>query len=143
MISRASGALLFTYLLLSAAGFFFLLIPPPTVELIASGVTAVLFGLFYIVGGIVAAVSLVARRFVKSSGPLWYFEVGGISLLIVANISYSYTLSNSAIQLGHYYSLAAALVVLAFSGGLAARAIETLRLVRALKLFSRGDAENE
>lgn len=137
MIARASGALLFAYIVMMAAGLVFLFVPSqPVSEAATYTSTLVLWSLFYVVGGGLAAFCIIARRFVRNATPLWYFEVGGISLVVAANLVYSYALASSAITSGALNSLASSLVILAFSGGLIARSIETLRLVRTLKQFS-------
>lgn len=143
MIARASGALLFAYIVMMAAGLVFLFAPSlPVGEVATTQATLVLWSLFYVVGGALSAFCIIARRFVRNAIALWYFEVGGLSLVVAANMVYSYALASSAISSGAFNSLATSLVILAFSGGLIARSIETLRLVRTLKQFST-DGEHD
>lgn len=144
MIARASGALLFAYIILAIAGLVFLFVPSPTLENVATtSFTVIVWGMFYLVGGVLASTCIVARKFIKNTTPLWYFEMAGNSLIIAANLVYTYALASQAYSTGQYNIYATALVILAFSGGLVARSIETLRLVRVLKQFSQdGDIKN-
>lgn len=140
MIARASGALLFAYVVIAVAGVVFILFPSETLSTVtAYDATVVIWGLFYVVGGSFAATCLVARRFVTNTVPLWYFEVAGIALIIAANLVYAYAIAQTAIQFGESNILAAAFIVLAFAGGLVARSIETLRLVKTLKQYSNDE----
>ena len=138
MIARASGALLFAYLTLAIAGVVFIFVPSQAVETLSGTPLIVLtWGLFYVIGGFLAAFCVVARKFVKNTTPLWYFEVAGISLVVAANFVFAYALANGAMASGQFNVLAAALVILAFSGGLIARSVETLRLVSVLRQYSQ------
>lgn len=137
MFQRASGALLFAYLLLAAGGLFFVTTPSPTLrQVTAYGATVLIWGLFYLIGGTLSSVSLLLRRWVANTAPFWYFEIAGLCLIIAANFVYAYALFEAARQFGEFNVFALALVILAFSSGLIARAIETLRLIRVLKIFS-------
>lgn len=139
MIPRASGALLFSYLIVAFAGVLFLVFPSTTLAEVASyHSTLVVWGLFYLIGGLSAAGCIIARKFVTNTLPLWYFEIAGISLIVSANIVYAYALAQTAMQLGELNILAAAIIVLGFAGGLIARIIETLRLARTIKKYSNG-----
>lgn len=139
MIPRASGALLFSYIIVAFAGVLFLVFPSTTLaEVAAYHTTIIVWGLFYIIGGLSAASCILSRRFVKNTLPLWYFEVAGVSLIVSANVVYAYALAQTAMQFNELSILAAAVIVLGFAGGLIARIIETLRLARAIKRYSNG-----
>lgn len=140
MIPRASGALLFSYIIITIAGVLFLLYPSPTLaEVGAYEATIVIWSLFYVVGGILAATSITLRKFVSKTLPLWYFEIAGIASIVTANLLYAYALADTAFQFGELNVLAAAIIVLGFAGGLTGRIIETLRLTRYLKKYSNGE----
>lgn len=140
MIPRASGALLFSYMILAIAGVVFMLYPSPTLaEVGAYDATIIVWSLFYTVGGILAATSIVLRKFVTNTLPLWYFEIAGICLIITANLVYAYALAETSLQFAEPNVLAASIIVLGFAGGLIARVIETLRFTKNLKKYSNGE----
>lgn len=137
MIARASGALLFSYIVMAIAGAVFLAFPSATLsEVAVYDSTLIVWALFYLVGGLCAAACIVLRKYVANTIPLWYFEIGGIALIVAANLVYAYAIAQAAIQFQENTILAASFVILAFAGGLVARTIETLRLVKTLKQYS-------
>lgn len=137
MFQRASGALLSAYLLLTFGGLFFISTPSPVLRQISVyGATVFIWGLFYLLGGLISSLSLLLRRWVVNTAPFWYFEIAGLCLIVAANCVYAYALFETARAFGEFNIVALSLVILAFSLGLIARVIETLRLVRTLKLFS-------
>lgn len=137
MIARASGALLFAYFVVAGAGVVFLAAPSPVLqEVSAYQSTVIIWALFYLVGGLTAAACIIVRKFIQNTLPLWYFEIGGISLIITANVIYAYAIAQTAVMFDNSNVLAAAFVILAFAGGLVARCVETFRLVTALKQYS-------
>lgn len=144
MIARASGALLFSYIVMSIAGVVFLAFPSATLSQVAVyDSTLIVWALFYLVGGLTAAGCIILRRYVVNTLPLWYFEIGGIALIVAANLVYAYAIAQTAIQFQENNILAASFVILAFAGGLVARSIETLRLVKTLKQYSSDERTNE
>lgn len=138
MIQRSSGVLLTTYLILAVAGVVFLFAPSRAVETVSTTeFTTTIWGLFYLVGGAFSAISLILRAFVHHTLPLWLFELSGIFLIIAANIVYAYALITLSVHTQEYNAIATALIMFGFSGGLVARVVETLRLVRVLKQFAQ------
>lgn len=138
MIQRSSGVLLATYLILAVAGVVFLFAPSRAVENVAhTDFTTIIWGLFYLIGGVFSATSVILRGFVKHTLPLWLFELSGIFLIIAANFVYAYALVALSTTTHEYNAIATALIMIGFSGGLVARSVETLRLVRVLKQFAQ------
>lgn len=137
MFQRASGALLSAYLLLSLGGLFFITTPSPILKQVSVySATVLVWGLFYLLGGLVSSLSLLLRRWVANTAPFWYFEIAGLCLIIAANFVYAYALFETARVFEEFNVVAVSLVILAFSSGLIARVVETLRLIRTLKIFS-------
>lgn len=128
------------------AGVFFL-IKPPLILAEATNYEALLlvWGVFYLVGGVVSAVSLILRRFFKKSIPLWYFETSGIALVITANFVYAYALVVTGLYYNEYNIVALAFILAAFAFGLIARSLETLSLIRILQgpLVRKHEASGE
>lgn len=145
MISRASGPLLVAYLMLFVAGGFFLIAPSIVLaEATDYNDLTVVWGLFYLCGGAVAAASLIARQFYrifKNRISLWYFETSGLSLVITANIVYAYTLVRAGLFYDESNLIALGLVLISFSSGLVARVIETRRLIKILVKMSKVPGE--
>lgn len=138
MIQRSSGVLLVMYLILAMAGVVFLFAPSRAVESVAhTDLTTLIWGLFYLVGGVFSATSMILRAFVKHTVPLWLFELSGIMLIIAANIVYAYALFTLSTTTHEYNAAATGLIMIGFSGGLVAKSVETFRLVRVLKKFAQ------
>lgn len=138
MIARASGALLFSYFIIAIGGAVFLAFPSETLSQVQTyDASLVVWAMFYLVGGLFAAACIILRRFVKNTIPLWYFEIAGISLIVAANLVYAYAIATVALQFQEYTILAASFVVLAFAGGLVARSLETLRLVKMIQQYTK------
>lgn len=146
MFQRATGALLSAYLLLAFGGLFFVTTPSPVLrQVTVYSATVLIWGLFYLLGGAISSLSLLLRRWVTNTAPFWYFEIAGLCLIIAANFVYAYALFDTARQFGEFNVFALSLIILAFSSGLIARVVETLRLIRTLKFFSyeTGGANSE
>lgn len=138
MIQRSSGVLLTTYLILAVAGVVFLFAPSRAVDNVATtDLTNIIWGLFYLIGGAFSATSVILRAFLKHTLPLWLFELSGIFLVIAANLVYAYALITIGTTTQEYNTFATALIMIGFSGGLVARSVETLRLVKVLKQFAQ------
>lgn len=138
MIQRSSGVFLATYLILAVAGIVFLFAPSRAVESVAhTEFTTIVWGLFYLIGGIFSAASVILRAFVQHTLPLWLFELSGIFLIIAANLVYAYALVSLGTTTHEYNAVATALIMIGFSGGLVAKSVETFRLVRVLKQFAQ------
>jgi hypothetical protein len=139
MVTRASGPLFIAYVMIFFAGALFLITPSLVLaESTDYSQLVVIWGLFYLVGGLVSVVALLSRgTFFKNNISLWYFEVSGIALSVTANLVYAYALAKTGFFYGEPNIVALALILLAFSSGLIARCIETLRLVRILVKMSR------
>lgn len=134
MVNRASGPLFVAYIMMITAGVFFLIKPPLILaETTNYGVLIWVWGVFYLVGGLIAATSLLSRRLFKNSIPLWYFETAGIALVITANFVYAFSLVIAGLYYNEYNIIALAFVLAAFSFGLIARSLETLSLIRILQ----------
>jgi hypothetical protein len=133
VVSRATGPLLIAYLLVTLAGIFFLITPSLVLAEAADyNELLTVWGLFYLVGGLVSTTSLLSRSFLRKSIALWYFEVSGLALIITANIVYAYALGQTGLYYREANIVALGLVLIGFSAGLVARCIETLRLVKLL-----------
>jgi len=134
VINRASGPLLVAYILLLVAGIIFIVSTPRSInEATDYAGLSLAWSLFYIVGGVTSAVSITARRWVKNGLALWYFETAGLALLVTANFVYAYALARTGFQLADIAIVAVSLVITAFSSGLIARSIETLRLIKIMR----------
>lgn len=139
MIARASGALFFAYSVVTIAGVLFLLFPSPMLaQIVEYRSTMVVWSLFYVIGGLTAAISIVLRSIVKNTIPLWHFEIAGMSLIVVANLVYAYALAQTAFELQEFNILATAIIILGFAAGFVARSVETLRLVKTLNRLADG-----
>lgn len=139
MIARASGALFFSYSVVSIAGVLFLLFPSPELQQVVEyRSTLVIWGLFYVIGGLTAALSVALRGVFHNTIPMWHFEIAGLYLIVVANIVYAYALINTALDLQEMNALASAIILLGFAAGLVARSVETLRLVNSLNRIPGG-----
>lgn len=133
MINRASGALFVAYSLVILSGIFFLLTPSLVLaEATDYGELVLVWGMFYLLGGLTSASSLLARAWMRNSVPLWYFETAGIALIVTANLVYAYALARTGFYYQEYNIIALAFVLAAYSAGLVARCVETLRFVRIL-----------
>lgn len=139
MVNRASGPLLVAYLMILSAGAFF--IGTPSLVLADSteyNQLILIWGLFYLIGGLVSAISLLGRGLLKNNISLWYFETSGIALTVTANLVYAYALGRSGIHYHEGNIIALSMILIAFSAGLVARCVETLRLVRILTGVVKG-----
>lgn len=137
MIARASGALLIAYSVVTIAGVLFLVFPSPVLsQVVEYRPSVIAWGLFYVVGGLTAAVSIGLRHFIENTLSLWHFEIAGLSLIVAANIVYAYALAVTAFQTQEFNVLATAIIILGIAGGFVARSVETLRLVKKLKRLS-------
>jgi hypothetical protein len=141
MISRTSGILLMSYILIFLGGLGYLLTPSPTVdEASTASVETVVWGAFYVAGGAVAALAAGIRPFMlRRITSLWYFEISGISLIISANLVYAYSLYHTSLETGYINQIALAAVLIAFSLALVARSVEVLSLIRYLSQYASND----
>lgn len=145
MIRRSTGPLVVAYLLLVAAGVFFLQAPALSLaEETEYNALVKIWSSFYIAGGVFAAVSAVSRLISRRLVSFWYFEVGGLMLLISANLVYGYALFRSGIIYNEFNVLALSLVIFAFTGSLIARTKDAYRYAKVLtQLGEQAKLDNE
>lgn len=137
MISRTSGVLLVSYILVFLGGVGYLITPSTVLTGVSQDAEALIWGLFYMFGGLIAAVFTGLRPLLLTRiTPLWYFEVAGISLIISANLIYMYALYELAIIAGHVNLLALGAIMVAYSLTLVGRCVEVLSLIRYLNQFA-------
>lgn len=138
MFSKISGVLLLSYIMTVVGGAGYLLSPPPVIgQIVSVPSEAIIWGLFYVVGGLISSVSSALRPIVLSRiTSLWYFEISGVFLIITANLVHSYAIYTDSILSSEYNLLAFASILLSFSILLSARVVEVLSLVRYLKQYA-------
>lgn len=138
MFTRSSGPLLAAYVLITAAGIFFLNTPALSLsDETEYGSLVTVWGLFYLLGGLISLISVSLRGVIKNSVSLWYFETSGLSLSITANLVYAYTLMRTGIIYEEFNVVAASLIISAFAASLISRTIEALRFVKILTTAAR------
>ena len=137
MISRTSGILLMSYILIFLGGLGYLLTPSPTVGEATEATEALVWGAFYVTGGAISALAAGIRPFMlRRITSLWYFEISGISLIISANLVYAYSLYHTSLTSGEINEIALSAILLAFSLALVARSVEILSLIRYLSQYA-------
>jgi|SRR5690606_30878787 len=137
MISRTSGILLVSYILVFLGGFGYLVSPSPEIAGVIHDSEALIWGLFYLAGGLIAAIFTGLRPILLTKiTPLWYFEVAGISLIVSANLVHMYALYEIALMTGQVNLLALAAVIIAYTLTLIGRCVEVLSLIRYLSQFA-------
>ena len=138
MISRTMLPLVISYVLLIGAGVLFLQAPPVSLADSTYASLIVVWSMFYIVGPSVALASIAVRTFrhIKHITALWYFEVAGLSLIVVANLIYSYALLRLGLAESEYNLIAFSLVISAFASSFTGRIIDVLKLVKAVNSVS-------
>jgi hypothetical protein len=139
MLTRSTTPLLVAYIFLLAAGIMFLETPPLSLQdSSAYNALITIWALFYVGGSGVAFLSVIGRTFlkVKNLTALWQFEIAGLSLIVVANLFYSYALLRTGLYYQEYNVVAFALVISAFAASFVGRVIDTLRLIRVVNNVS-------
>lgn len=139
MLSRSTTPLVVSYILLVAAGILFLETPPlGLAENTNYNTLLVIWALFYTVGASVALTTVIMRATlkVKHIASLWHFEIAGLSLIVAANLIYSYALMRTGLYYHEYNVVAFSLVISAFAASFIGRIIDTLRLIRAVNRVS-------
>lgn len=139
MLPRTTTPLVVTYILLIGAGFLFLETPPPTLtDSSAYSSLLTVWAMFYIAGGTVAltATALRIRRKIKHLASLWHFEIAGLSLIVAANLIYSYALLRVGLNGGEYNYIALSLVISAFASSFVGRVFDALKLIKAVNAVS-------
>ena len=131
MIPRARVPLLCVYALLAVCGLISLVSPLASVsELVGLPVIAKIWGGFFLVGGVVAFASLVARI---TKGPAlgwWYIEISGICLLTTSTFIYASVIIALVVLGGGMHLLALASLVLGLASSLIGRAIDAYRIAK-------------
>src|SRR5690606_24889232 len=124
------------YILVFLGGFGYLITPSPIISGASQSTETLIWGLFYLVGGLIAAVFTGLRPILLTKiTPLWYFEVSGISLIISANLVHMYALYEASILTGQVNLLALGAILIAYTLSLAGRCVEVLSLIRYLNQF--------
>lgn len=138
MFSRISGVLSLSYIFTFIGGLGYLLTDAPSVG--ADGeyqLNVALWGWFYLIGGLIAALSTIVRPFLlRKITSFWYFEISGICLIVSANFVHAYSLYIASLELDQYNLLSLMTIIIAFSGVLVSRVVEVFGLIRYLKQYS-------
>lgn len=136
--------MLVVYALLSVAGLIFCFDPSSSVQsaYLYADLTRV-WGGFYVVGGVVAGLSLGIRTTRSNLIATWFFEIAGLSLLVAATIVYAVALFDAAFKLDSFQVAAVATVVLAFASSLGIRAAEAFEIVRIVRKYAKHFDEEE
>lgn len=138
MITRTMIPLVISYILLIGAGVLFLQAPPVSLADSTYSSLLVVWSLFYIVGPTVALTSIAIRtlKHTKHITALWHFEIAGLSLVVAANLVYSYALLRLGLAEGEYNLIAFSLVISAFASSFIGRGIDVWKLVKAVNTVS-------
>lgn len=139
MNTKARMPLLSVYALLAACGLISLFSPLQSVETAMQiPVLVRVWGLFFLVGGLVSFVALYART--AEGGRIlgwWYIEISGICLLAAATLIYAAVVVGVFAVSGQMHLLALVGLVLALSSSLIDRAVDAWRHVKLEKELLR------
>lgn len=147
MLPRSRSLLVFVYVALVGAGVLFTIAPIPAIEAVLyPSRRSLAWSGSYVVGGLVALSALVLRLRMPNLLATWFFELGGLALLVSANLTYFVVLLRMAWPdtPGVPYEfglLGLALVVLAFGLSLTVRATEALEHVLIVRQLERREDE--
>lgn len=137
MFSRTSGIILVLYVLMILAGVQFLILGDTSlIADVSTNVGTAVWGSFYLIGGLIATLATVLRPVMLGRiTSLWYFEVAGASLVITANLIYTYAMYVVGSATGRPGLFAIATLTLALAVALLARCVEVLGLIRYFKQY--------
>lgn len=137
MFSRTSGIFLVLYLLMVLAGIQFLLLGDASlIADVSTKIGTAVWGSFYLVGGIISTVATILRpAMLGRISSLWFFEVAGASLIITANLIYTYAMYVVGSSTGRPGLFAIATITLGLAVSMVARCVEVLGLIRYLKQY--------
>lgn len=117
----------YSYILIIAAGVFFCIAPSSAFDTVdVYRILSLVWGIFYILGGLVATSSLVMswfRRFRRRQIMLNFFEISGLTLILTSNVVYSVILLYSGIVRYEHNVIAAALIILGLTAMIPTRMI--------------------